>query len=405
MWQKIKNVYHLFKAILANIYFGFPARDLNVIGVTGTDGKTTTVNLIYHILKVSGRQVSMVSTVGANIHGKASPLGFHVTNPTSFPLQRFLRDAAKKDGEGENYLVLEVTSHGLDQNRVWGIPFAVGVITNVTHEHLDYHKTYDEYLRTKMKLVQMAEVAIVNKDDESYTVVSKFKNQNAKSQLKNKKWVTFGLKTDSEVNPKVFPFKTSLPGEFNVYNCLAAVAVCKHLGLSDKEIREGLSSFTTPTGRMQKIENKKGLKIYIDYAHTANGIAQALRTVKAETKGKLIALIGAEGYRDERKRPVMGETATKLADVVVITAVDPRGLIDQINEQILAGVGRAGGKLGKNVFIENDREKAIDLAINKLAKRGDTIGIFGKGHERSMNMDGKKELPWSDFEAVEKALL
>ncbi len=395
MWQHIKNVYHLFQAVVANIVFGFPGKKLIVIGVTGTDGKTTTVNLIYHILKNAGKSASMVSTVGANIHGKELPTGFHVTNPASWQLQDFIKKATATNNK-PNYIVVEVSSHGLDQNRVWGIPFTIGVVTNITPEHLDYHKTYEQYLRTKGRLLQNSQTVVVNKDDASYAKIIPY--------IKNELIITYGLDKTSDVNPKNFSFTTSLVGEFNTYNILAAVSVCKELGLSDEEIKQGIKTFTTPLGRMNTINAKNGITIVIDYAHTANGIHVALTALKKETKGKLIVLIGAEGYRDEKKRPIIGETATKLADYVIITAVDPRGLIDEINKQILIGVKKAGGVVGKNVFVENDREKAIDFAINKLAKKGDTVAILGKGHEMYMNLDGKKEIPWSDYEAVEKAL-
>src|SRR5258708_7644628 len=174
MFRKIKNWYHLCVAILACIRYGFPAKKLIVVGVTGTDGKTTTVNLIYHILKTAGKRVSVVSTVGANINGEASLLGFHVTNPDSLSLQKFLRQAVSGIKAKENYMVLEVTSHGLDQYRVWGIPFRVAVLTNVTSEHLDYHKTYENYVKTKVRLLQMANIAVVNKEDGSYRLVNRF---------------------------------------------------------------------------------------------------------------------------------------------------------------------------------------------------------------------------------------
>src|SRR3989344_4592910 len=157
MWQRIKNIYHLFNAFLANVWFGFPSRHLTVIGVTGTDGKTTTTSLIYHILHESGYNTSMISSVGAIIGGKKYDVGFHVTTPSPWALQKFIR---KTIDVGSKYLVLETTSHALDQHRVFGINYDVGVLTNVTHEHLDYHKTYENYARTKAKLLKMAKKAI-----------------------------------------------------------------------------------------------------------------------------------------------------------------------------------------------------------------------------------------------------
>ena len=216
-------------AILANLIFFFPARGMKVIAVTGTDGKTTTVNLIYHILKCSGYKVSMVSSIAAVIDGKAYDTGFHVTTPASFSLQKFLRKAKNKKSE---YFVLEVTSHAIDQNRISGIPIKVGVLTNVTNEHLDYHKTYDKYLKTKVKLLNKAEISVVNSDDSSYTLLSEAKNN--KSQ---ESWITYGLSDSSDYNPKTFDIsKARLVGDFNKYNILAAVSAAKSLGVKDEVV-------------------------------------------------------------------------------------------------------------------------------------------------------------------------
>ena len=227
MWQRIKNVYHLGNAFIANLWFGFPSKGLTVIGVTGTDGKTTTVSLIYHILHTAGYSASMISSVGAVIGGKEYDVGFHVTTPSPWALQAFIKKSQgsprplidsssssldrssvlarandskhvskeelfKRSFRGEarpslaihNYLVLEVTSHAIDQNRIWGITFDIGVLTNITHEHLDYHKTYENYVNTKAKLLKMARVAVVNRDDNSYELISKVKSQTSKPQLK-----------------------------------------------------------------------------------------------------------------------------------------------------------------------------------------------------------------------------
>lgn len=403
MWQELKNIYHLFTAVLANIYYGFPGRKLTVIGVTGTDGKTTTVNIIYTILRDAGESVSMISTVSANIHGQSSLLGFHVTTPRFFEIQKFLATAVKNHkGNKQNYLVLEVSSHSIDQYRVWGIPFKIGVITNITNEHLDYHKTFEKYLHTKVKLLQRAKIAVINKDDPSYeTIQSKISER----QVKNKKIITFGLEENADVNPKSFTFKTGLLGNYNRYNALAAISVCRELGIADEQIRQSLKAFTAPVGRLDNIENDKGLHIYVDYAHTPNALEQVLKTLNATKRkdAKIISLIGAEGHRDPSKRSKMGEVAARYSDIIIITAVDPRGMADIINAQILHGAEKEGAQLEKTVFIETDRKKAVMLAINKLAGKNDIVGLFGKGHERSMNYDGKHELPWSEHEVVREA--
>lgn len=397
MWQKIKNIYHLGTAIIANIVYRFPGRKLIVIGVTGTDGKTTTVSLIYHILKTARKSVSMVSTVGTNIHGKETRLGFHVTTPRFFELQRFLSKAVKRN-EKENYVVLEVSSHAIDQFRVWGIPFAIGVLTNVTNEHLDYHKTYDNYLKTKAKLLRNSSTVVVNADDGSYPKLLPL--------IENKKTVTYGIYAKADIVSEKYPYASQLIGEFNTYNMLAAISVCKTLGIPDAVIKKGIETFQTPVGRMNEIQNNLGVTIIVDYAHTPNGLYQALTSLQSRKKdtSHLISLIGAEGYRDSGKRPLLGEIATKLSDIVIITGVDPRGQEIEINRQILEGAQKAGGILDKTVFIQPDREKAITMAITKLSRKGDIIGIFGKGHERSINYDGMHEEQWNDTETVMKIL-
>lgn len=382
----INNYYHLPNAVLANIVYGSPTKRLKVIGVTGTDGKTTTTNMIYQILKAAGKKVSMVSTINAVIADKPYDTGFHVTSPDPFLVQKF---AKKAKMSGDEYLILEVTSHALDQYRFWGIKFDIGVITNVTHEHLDYHKTFENYLNTKLKLLKDVKFAIVN-----YSLKDKVKRQ----------MLTFGL-DEGDFNQKDNKLELKMFGDYNIENALAALAVAYCLDIKKEVAQKALENFGGIKGRMNEIKNNKGIRIFIDFGHTPNGLEKALIALRTQTRsGRLISLIGAEGFRDVGKRAMMGEIAMKLSDIVIVTAVDPRGQIETINSQIVAGIEKAGGKDKINYFVINDRKEAIDFAINSLARREDCIGIFGKGHETSMNLDGKKEIAWSDFEAVAKAL-
>lgn len=395
--QQIINLFwHLPKAILANILYGFPSNKLTVIGVTGTDGKTTTVNMIYKILKDSGFSVSMVSTINAYIGNKTYDTGFHVTSPNSFSVQRFLKEAIDS---GSKYMVLEVTSHALDQYRFWGVKFNVGVITNITHEHLDYHKTFENYFQTKLKLIKNAKYAVINK--------SLMDNQNSLrpwAKIFKGKVITFGLK-DGTFNQEKFNLRLAILGEYNVENALAAIAVSSACGIDHKKASEIVGKFKGLTGRMQEVKNNKGIKVIIDFAHTPNGLEQALKTLRSQTtSGRLISVIGAEGERDIQKRPMLGKVAKKLSDIVIVTAVDPRGQLKETNKQVAEGAKKAGAIEGKDFFIIDDRYQAINFSINKLAKKGDVVGVFGKGHERSMNLDGKKEIPWSDLEAVKRSL-
>lgn len=398
--QKLINYfYHLPLAIFASLFYGFPGRRLKVIGVTGTDGKTTTVNLIYHILKIGLKKVCMVSTVGAKIGDEHIDTGFHVTTPNPFFLQNFLKKVSSKNFE---YVVLEVTSHGLDQFRLWGIPFEIGVLTNITHEHLDYHKTYENYVATKAKLLKAARIAIINRDDGSYNLI-KLNLRNQKPKV-----ITYGIKNDADFTPKNFKFETILPGEYNIYNCLAAIATASRIGVTNEVIRKAVASFGGVIGRMEEIRAGQDFKVFIDFAHTPNALEQILKTFrnqKQKTKNqKLIVVFGSAGLRDIQKRPKMGEIAARLADFVVLTAEDPRTEdVKEIIKQIAEGCKKAGGMEGKNYFRITDRHEAINFAIQKLAKKGDIVVICGKGHERSMCW-GEVEYPWSDHEEVTKAL-
>lgn len=388
----INNFYHLPKAVLANIIYGFPTRGLKVIGITGTDGKTTATNMVYQILKSAGKKVSMVSTINAVIGGKVLDTGFHVTSPDPFSVQKF----AKKSMEcGDEYLVLEVTSHALDQYRFWGIKFDIAVITNITYEHLDYHGTLEDYLYAKLKLLRGVKFAIINQN-------LKQKIQKLEKEISNGKLLTFGL-TEGDFNQREIKLKLKIPGDYNIENALSAFAVSFALDIDKVIVKNALGNFTGITGRMEEVENGKDIKIIIDFAHTPNGLQQVLKTLRSQSKGKLISLIGCEGYRDVGKRSMMGEIAQKFSDYVIVTAVDPRGQLENINRQIISGAKKGGAKIGKNFFVIDNREEAINFAINKLAKSGDIVGIFGKGHEVSMNLDGK-ELPWSDREAVQRVL-
>lgn len=382
---------HLPTAVAANLKYGFPSKGMQVVGVTGTDGKTTTVNMIYQILKAAGKSVSVISTVNAVINNQEYDTGFHWTSPEAMDLQKYIKLAREA---GTEVLVLEVSSFALAQFRVWGIKFDVGVVTNITRDHFDYHHDFEDYFKTKAKLLKGPKFAVINRDEAHYERLAKL----ATGQV-----ISFGFSPKATINPADTNFKLKVPGDFNILNGLAAYAVATSLKIDPAIINRTLNEFRPVKGRMNEIENKRQLRIFVDYAHTPNGLEQALKTLRGLGKGKLIAIIGAEGYRDEGKRFLMGEVASKLADIIIVTSVDPRGSADKINAQIVEGIKKHNSQLDGRVYVEVDRAKAIKLAI-KLAKRGDMVGVFGKGHETSQNMDGKHELPWSDFEAVEKAL-
>ncbi|HUW24305.1 MAG TPA: UDP-N-acetylmuramoyl-L-alanyl-D-glutamate--2,6-diaminopimelate ligase [Patescibacteria group bacterium] len=386
---------HLPLALWALLRYRFPSRQLKIVGVTGTDGKTTTVSLIYHILKEAGLSVGMVSTVSAKIGEKEIDTGFHVTSPNPQLLQRLLRKMVQS---GIKYVVMEVTSHGLDQFRFLGINYEIGVLTNVTHEHLDYHQTFAHYLQTKAKLFARARIAVLNRDDGSFSFLESLVSG------KGGRLLSYGISQEADFTPRNFPFETPLRGEYNRYNILAAIAAASALGLNKEVVGKAVASFRGIVGRMEEIVSggrAKSFRVMVDFAHTPNALEQVLKTLREDLKKdqRLIVVFGAAGLRDRGKRPMMGKIAGKLADLVVLTAEDPRTekVVDICN-QIAVGCRR----VGVEPTIISNRQEAIEFAI-KNAKKGDIVVICGKGHEKSMCF-GKKEYPWSDQEAIKKAL-
>lgn len=403
----VNYLYHFPKAFLAARLYGNPGQDLEIIGVTGTDGKTTTSTLIYHILKSAGKKVALVSTVDAKIGRKNLKTGFHVTSPNPFALQKLLR---RMRSQKVRYVVLEVTSHGLDQFRIYPLKPKIAVLTNITHEHLDYHGTFDAYRNAKLKLFKTAEHAVVNKD------LPIFNDINAR--LPKVLFSTYSLVSDSQIKPddviyeetktvfKLGNITYTLPmtGEYNLYNALAAISTALLLDISPVDIKRALSNFRGVKGRLDEIENDRGIHTFVDFAHTPNALQSVLTNLRAKVKSgeSLIVVFGAAGLRDASKRPMMGKIAASLADKIVLTSEDPR--IENpadIAKSILSGMPP---KKRKDVVVEIDRTKAIDYAINKLAKRGDWVVACGKGHEESMNMDGIEETPWSEHDALLNAL-
>jgi len=403
----VNYLYHFPKAFLAARLYGNPSDDLEIIGVTGTDGKTTTSTMIYHILKTAGKKVALISTVDAKIGRKNLKTGFHVTSPNPFALQALLR---RMRSQKIRYVVLEVTSHGLDQFRVYPIKPKIAVLTNITHEHLDYHGTFEAYRDAKLKLFKHADHAVVNKD------LPIFNDINAR--LPKVLFSTYSLMAESQMKPDFIDYEGdrtifklgnmtyTLPmtGEYNLYNALAAISTALLLDISPADIKRSLVSFKGVRGRLEEVENNRGIHAYVDFAHTPNALESVLTNLKTKLKKdqKLIVVFGAAGLRDASKRPMMGKIAAKLADKIVLTSEDPR--IENphdIAKQIMSGMPP---KKHKDVTIELDRQKAIDIAINQLAKKGDWVVTCGKGHEESMNLDGFTETPWSDHEALKKAL-
>lgn len=396
----LKYWYHFFKTgllkgALASIKYKFPSKKLKIIAITGTDGKTTSSTLLYHILKTAGKKVALLSTVAAYIGDEKIDTGFHVTSPDADKLQKFLAEMVKKEVE---YVVLEFTSHGAYQSRLWGVkPLIVGV-TNITHEHLDYHLDYSNYLEAKSLMIRKAPIVVLNEDDSSFNKLKKYLTS------KNKV-ISYNL----EENPtkKIREaMQTRFLEPYNYMNAKMVTKIAEQLGIETEKIASGIKTFPGVEGRMEFIKNKKkGLTVVVDFAHTPNALESALISLrkymkKEKINGKLIAVYGCAGLRDASKRPMMGKIGLQHADLVVFTAEDPRtedvwSIIRQMKEQLETGHNR--------IVSIADRAEAIDFALNNLAKKGDLVALFGKGPEKSMCY-GTVEYPWSEVAAVEKAL-
>ncbi len=412
--QGFKNVYHLVTAFLAALRYGFPGRKLKIIGVTGTDGKTTTVNLIYHALYEVGLRAGMISTVEAKVNGTSFDTGFHVTTPSPFTIQKFLRKMVQNKTQ---YAVLEVTSHALDQHRVAFIPFDIAVVTNVTPEHLDYHRSYKNYLLTKAKILNKVNYRVLNSEDQSFEKLKMlgtgqlvaYGGANAdffgETVVEDSDGTTFAIHYKTKQKQlKTMVVPSNLRGEFNLSNMLATFAACKILGLEDKKIINALSSFPGVEGRMEEIKMGQGFRVFIDFAHTPHSIEVALTTLKRLTRNRLICVFGAAGERDPSKRALMGQVAANLADFIILTSEDPRSeQPEKIIDEIARGIVKAGGQFNQNFWKVIDRREAIEKAIVNLAAEGDCVAILGKGHEKSMSIGGK-EYPWSDKEAIKQAI-
>ncbi len=405
MWQRAKNIYHLFISFLANIYYGFPAKKLIVVGVTGTSGKTTTAHMIYEILHEAGKKVSMLSTIEAVIGGVQLDTGFHVTTPDPHILPKYLKQAVDN---GDTYFVLEISSHALDQNRAAFVHFKVGVLTTLAHEHLDYHKTFENYRKAKLKLFQNSDIAVVP--------VGLLEQLHKLVQL-NKKIITFGL-NKGDVAQADWELRVGIPGQFNVQNGLAAAAACQILGIEKKTIKDALKIVAQIPGRYEEIKTGKDFRIIIDFAHKPDALLELLNSVRSEKpKGRIVTMFGCASERDILKRPMMGEISGRLSDITVLTDEDPRHeSSDKIIDEIAAGCVRSGAKevsskiynlssKKEHVFFKiPNRKEAIEFTINKLARKGDVVLLCGKGHEGSMNYKGV-ETPWNEHKAVEDALL
>ncbi len=414
LFRIIEPYGHLLEAFLFNLINFFPTRNIKVIGVTGTNGKTTTTFLIHHMLYQAGYKVGVMTTVGYGYGLDITPQIHHMTNVSTREMLHRIKIMKK---EGMEWLVLETTSHALAQYRVFAIPYRIAVFTNLTQEHLAYHRTFERYRQAKLKMFKMTNryrqglrLGIVNADDPNSDI---FANTTKNS-------LTYGLEKGSlvakniQLNPESVTYQTEynnqtyhiichIPGTFNVYNSLAAVAVGIKLGLSKNQIEQGIASLKNVEGRMNPINQGQDFTVIVDYAHSPDSFEKLFKDLKPIVKHKLIVLFGSLGGGDINKRSLQGKLAGEYADYVYICEEDDRQEpAENIMKDIVSGVKQSGKKENVDYFLIHDRPTAIKAALSK-AETNDIVLLLGKGHEKTIeHADG--EHPYNETEVAKQAL-
>ena len=413
IFKKIEPYGHLAEAVLMNVRYGFPGRKLRIIGVTGTNGKTTTAFMIHRLLHESGIKVALLTTVANGIGNEIIPQAEHITTVQSGILQKILKEYVTA---GVEWVVIETSSHSLAQHRVWGIPYEIAVMTNITHEHLDYHGTFKNYVEAKRRLFKIAnrngfQYGVVNDQDPSANLfVSTVANSTTygigRGELSASK-VSLAADHSSYVATIAkdsYAIRVNMPGEFNISNSLAAIAVGRKLGLSKKEIEKGIAALPGVEGRMNVIDEGQKFQVIVDFASTPDAFERFFQSVRPLTRGKIIAVFGSAGRRDEAKRSTQGNIAGRYADIVIATEEDDRDVDgQQILNQIAAGAKKAGKKENENLFKILDREEAIGFAMTQVTSPNDIVVLLGKGHEKTIERaDGT--YPWNEAEVARAAL-
>jgi UDP-N-acetylmuramoyl-L-alanyl-D-glutamate--2,6-diaminopimelate ligase len=413
VFKKIEPTGHLVEAVLANVRYGFPARKVRIIGVTGTNGKTTTSFMIHRLLNEAGIKTGLLTTVAYGVGSDITPQIQHMTTVQAGALQRRIRDFVKA---GAEWVVVETSSHALAQHRVWGLPYEIGVMTNITHEHLDYHGTFENYVEAKRRLFKLTNkhglrFGVSNADDPNgqkfADTVANSTTYGIKSGDLRAENIVLGADKSSYtaiISSDTYNITVNIPGEFNVSNSLAAIAVGRKLGLSKEQIEAGISALEGVEGRMNLIDEGQPFKVIIDFASTPDGFEKLFETVRPLTKGKLITVFGSAGRRDESKRPVQGRIAGQNADIIVLTEEDDRDIDgQQILEEIAVGAKGAGKKEGESLYLIPNREEAIGFALAQATSADDVVVLLGKGHEKTIERaDGT--YPWNEAEVARAAL-
>lgn len=413
IFQKIEPTGHLIESVVMNIRYGFPGRKLRVIGVTGTNGKTTTTFMIHRMLHESGVKVGMMSTVAYGVGEELTYPKAHMTTTKASVLQKRLRNFAK---QGVEWVVVETSSHSLAQHRVWGVPYEIAVITNLTHDHLEYHGSFENYLEAKRQLFVFAnkhglKLGIANADDPNVKpFTDSIKNPvtygitNGDIRAENIQMTDTGSSYTIKDGESTYSMKVNIAGEFNIRNSLAAVLVGRALKLTPDQIEKGIAALESVEGRMSRLDVGQPFKVLIDFASTPDGFEQFFKSVRPLVKGKLVAVFGSAGRRDESKRAQQGKIAATYADEVIITEEDDRDEdSDRILSQIAEGAQAAGKKEGETLFKVPNREEAIGFAMTRVNNSEDMVVLLGKGHEKTIER-ASGEYPWNEKEVAKAAL-
>lgn len=433
LFLKIEPYGHWAEAFVENIAFGFPARKLKVIGVTGTAGKTTTCTLITHMLRESGYKVAMMTTVAIDYGDGKGPRA-NTSRLTSLGSLKLLKVVKKINANKVEWLVLETTSQALAQHRVYGVPFTVVGFTNLSPDNIDYHGTFERYRAAKVMLFKQCNrnhkglrTGLVNADDPNGKYFSDavkhpvtFGIDKGDLRAGNIELLPNGSRFTAQINGDEYKVSSNLPGKFNVYNCLTAIGITRAVGLTKSQIEKGITSLKQVEGRMNQINEGQDFGVIVDYAPTPEGFTNVFNAVEPMVKGRIIVVFGSAGRRDKLKRPIQGEIAGKRAAIVILTEEDDRdqdGM--EIIEEIAAGAKKAGKVKDKDLFYVHDRAEAVEEAIN-MAKKDDLVLLLGKGEETVIitNKPGFKpspnrqynestdtiRRPYNDTEAARKAI-
>lgn len=409
--KSLEETYRKSRSKIVSSVYGNPSKRLRIIAVTGTNGKTTTVNFLNEILKEAGHKTAMFSTANIEIAGEQILNDLNATVGTTARMQRFFKDAKKAEVD---FVIIEATSHALVQHKLDGVPIEMAIMTNLTQDHLDYHKTMDNYATAKAKLFKMKPKFIVlNSDDEWFDYFNKFEardqkitygsDKNAEVKIDRVKLYKKGSEAHLTIDNNVsVELATNLPGKYNVYNMTAAASAAYLLGVPLASLQEGAANLEAIPGRFERAVEGKPYDVVVDYAHTPDALEKLLETAKAITKNRVLLVFGATGDRDKEKRPIMGQIAAKNADRIFITdeecySEDP----DKIRADIISGINK-DGDLPANVREIADRRGAIAKALS-VAQKGDIVLITGMGHEVFRIIDGEK-MPWNDAEVVREIL-